>query len=74
MSRVSATMYGQKVNKRCKECGRPIAYGINGAQMLDLCLDCYRPRYHCQPTPVRTEMSWDELDTLEDRCLGDDVD
>ena len=74
MSKLSAITYGQKINKRCRICGKPITYGINGAQMIDECMECYRPKYHCAPTPVRTEVDWDELDALEDRCLGDDVD
>ena len=49
-------------------------YGINGAQMLETCLDCYRPNYFCRPTPVRREVDWDELNAMEDRCLGDDWD
>lgn len=58
-------------DKHCRICGKPIMYGINGAQMLDTCLDCYRPTYHCQPTRVQNNVNWDELDAMEDRCLGD---
>ena len=77
--RIPAFMYGQKkmtkkIDKRCKICGRPITYGINGSQMFDTCMECYRPQYHCSPTPIRNNVDWDELDALEDRCLGDDVD
>lgn len=71
MSKISAIMFGQHVDKHCKECGRPIMYGINGAQMLDLCLDCYNPKYHCPPTPVRKD-DWDELDAMEDRCIKEE--
>lgn len=77
--KMSAFVYGQKktkrvANKHCKICGKPIYYGINGAQMLDTCLECYKPTYPCSPTPVRTDVDWNELDALEDRCLGDDID
>ena len=74
MSKISATMYGQKADKRCKTCGKPIMYGINGSQMFDECMDCYKPTYHCSPTPVRREVDWNELDALEDKCLGDVID
>ena len=77
--RIPAFVYGQKkigkkIDKRCKICGRPIAYGINGAQMFDTCMECYRPEYHYSPVPPKTETDWDALDALEDRCLGDVVD
>lgn len=68
MSKISATAFGQKVDKRCKICGKPIAYGINGAQMFDTCLECYIPQYHCKPTPTR-DVDWDELDAMEDKCI-----
>jgi hypothetical protein len=74
---IPAYVYGQKKykpDKHCKICGKPIFYGQNGAQMYDCCFECYRPTYHCSPTPVRREADWDELDALEGRCLGDDVD
>ncbi len=71
---MAATLITLKEERKCKTCGAPIVYGINGAQMLEECLDCYRPSYFCRPTPVRSEVDWDELDALEDRCLGDDVD
>jgi hypothetical protein len=72
---MSATMYGQKINeKRCRICGRPIIYGMNGAQMFDTCFECYRPEYRCKPTPIKNKVSCDELDALEDKCLGDDLD
>lgn len=72
MSKISAIMYGQKkADKRCNSCGRPILYGINGSQMFDECMDCYKPTYHCSPTPARQEVDWDALDYAEGRCLGD---
>ena len=42
--------------------------------MFDTCLECYQPSYPCRPTTKRNTVDWDELDALEDRCLGDDVD
>ena len=74
-----AYVYGQesmkrKADKHCKVCGRPIYYGKNGAQMLDTCIDCYRPNYTYSSSPIRKNVDWDELDAMEDRCLGDDVD
>lgn len=75
MSVMSATMYGQrKADTHCKLCGKPIVYGINGAMISEFCTDCRPIHYHCEPTPVRNEVDWDELDAMEDRCLGDDWD
>lgn len=77
--RIPAYMYGQKKmirkpDKHCKICGAPIYYGTNGAMMLDTCLECYKPNYPCSPTPARQSADWDELDAMEERCLGDDLD
>jgi len=85
MSKISALMMGQnkeiakvlinrKADRKCKICGKPIYYGINGAQFFDTCMECYKPDYHCRPTKVRQNVDWDALDAAEDRCLGDDVD
>ena len=53
---------------RCKVCGRPIVYGINGAMMYDTCFDC-RPISHCIAPSRKRNTDWDELDAMEDRCL-----
>ncbi len=84
MSKISALMLGQhkemrrallrEPDRKCRVCGKPITYGINGSQMFDTCLECYQPSYPCKPTTKRNSVDWDELDALEDRCLGDDVD
>lgn len=33
-------LYGKKAEKRCKICGKPIAYNINKS---DTCMECYKP-------------------------------
>lgn len=58
---------------RCRVCGRPIMYGINGAQLYDVCFDCRPISPHISPSRKR-DIDWDALDAMEDRCLGDDVD
>ncbi len=60
--------------KRCKVCGKPIEYGVNGAQMFDTCFECYKPYYPCSVSKVRQYLNWDEFDALEDRCLGNYLD
>ncbi len=62
-------MVKMKADKTCKTCGAPIFYGINGAQMLNECLDCHKPSYNTTPTPVRLTGGWDELDALEEKCI-----
>jgi hypothetical protein len=48
-------------------------YGINGAQLYDICFDC-RPISPCIAPSRKRNVDWDELDAMEDRCLGDDAD
>lgn len=38
MSKISATALGQIKLKKCKTCGKPIAYSIHGE-----CMECYKP-------------------------------
>ena len=62
------------MSRTCKECGKEIVNGINGAQISEYCTDCKPIVYHCSPTPARYGIDWDELDAMEGKCLGDDWD
>ena len=61
--------------KRCIKCGCEIENGTNGCMMLPDCFKCHGgyPDYS-KSVSTRTEISLDELDAIEARCLGDDWD
>ena len=77
-------MKGVIMDKFCVHCGKPITYGVNGCMLLTICFQChkeltghYYPQYLdiLKTTPKqRAVISWDDLDALEDSCLGDNVD
>lgn len=58
--------------KKCIKCGCEIVNGVNGCMLMNDCFGCHGgyPKY---PKPIRAkfEISWSELDYLEDRCLND---
>ena len=72
------------MNKFCCHCGKPITYGKNGCMVLPMCFDChkeltghYYPQYIDIPKIMPEQwanISQEDLDLLEDRCLGDIVD
>ena len=70
----SVIMYKKDVDKHCAVCGRPIIYGFNGAQVSECCIECRPITYSYNPTPVKINCSYDELNALEDRCLHDWID
>ena len=59
--------------RTCKKCGCGIVYGWNGCMFLDVCFACNggHPRYP-EPRKAEPQHTAEELDALEDRCLGDD--
>ena len=72
------------MDKFCCHCGKPITYGVNGCMLLPMCFDChkeltghYYPHYldALKQTPKqKVSISWEDLDALEDRVMGDIVD
>lgn len=60
--------------KKCSVCGCEIINGVNGCTMMSDCFSCHvgYPKY---PAPVHVNpfslLSVEDLDKLEDRCLGD---
>lgn len=60
--------------KTCVKCGSEIVYGINGCMMMKECFNCHGgfPQYVPLNKVEYVGSSWDELDSLEDNCLGDD--
>lgn len=67
----SIVMYKKNVNKYCSICGKPIVYGINGAQISNYCIECQPITYYYNPAPIRNNYSYEELNSLEDRCIND---
>lgn len=62
--------------KICKKCGIEIINGVNGSMIMgNICHDCGdRPVYYTRPRRAYEEgrnMTWDELDILEDKCVKD---
>lgn len=60
--------------KRCITCGKEIINGINGCQMMNECFDCHGgyPDYSRNKSNFHwNNGSWNDLDAVEDRCLGD---
>lgn len=57
-------------DKICKKCKKDIIYGVNGCMLMDECFDCHGglPKY--APARKANRYSWDELDALEDKCIG----
>lgn len=58
--------------RHCPICGKIIENGITGCAIMPECFDCHGgfPTY-AKGTHRDVPVSWDELDALEDRCLGD---
>lgn len=60
---------GKTMAKKCRKCGAEIIYGMNGCTMYDECFSC-RPVHYRKIVSTNTKVSWDDMDTLESRCLG----
>lgn len=59
--------------KVCSICGKEIVNGINGCQLMPDCFECHGglPDYSRQKASHNGTANWDELDTLEDKCVRD---
>ena len=60
--------------KICRNCGVEIINGQNGCQLMgDICFTCGgAPNYNnCPPRRLYNEMTWDEVDALENLCIDD---
>lgn len=65
-----------KSKRICPKCGKEfdlLQFGYPGNPYRTVCWDC-EPMYHCKPNKSVAQCCWEELDAMEDRCLGDDVD
>ena len=58
--------------KKCIKCGKEIMNGVNGCAMLNECFHCHGgyPKY--VPASRRRQITDEEMDALENRCLRRD--
>lgn len=61
--------------KQCIRCGAWIIPGLNGCSFFNDCFSCRGgfPDYSRNQSRRRPLISWDELDTIENRCLSDEA-
>ncbi len=63
--------------KKCSICGTEIINGVNGCMMYDTCNTCkpivYYPTIRIKPT-ITNYPSYEEMNTLESRCIHHDED
>lgn len=59
--------------KKCIKCGKEIKYGINGCQLMNECFKCHGGFPQYAKATRKENISYDELDAMEDRCLRDEV-
>lgn len=59
--------------RTCEKYGTEIINGINGCQLMKICFKCNGgfPDYSRSQRRFNQVITWDDLDYLEGRCLGD---